>query len=383
MSKWEMVRLGDIGRIVTGSTPKTSEKLNYASGDLNFFKPSDFNEEIINLLTRSENLISEYARSQSRVLPPQSVLVTCIGIIGKIGITLFESTCNQQVNAIIPDMGVCIPSFIAYAISRKKGEMNRIANAAVVPIINKSRFSDIQISLPPLHIQRRIAEVLDRVSLLITWRKQQLEELDLLIKSRFVEMFGEALDETQAELKDSCKIITDGTHQSPKFTSEGIPFLFVSNIVNGNIDYETEKFISHEEYETLIQRTPIEIGDILLTIVGSYGNPAIVKTDKEFCFQRHIAYLKPKHTLFVSEYLHAALQIGYVKDQIERRVKGIAQKTLNLSELKAIRVNIPPLPLQNAFADFVRQTGKSKVEIKQSLEQLELQYAALMQEYFG
>ena len=251
---------------------------------------------------------------------------------------------------------------------------NRLVKDEAYPSISLADISNITMELHSETEQEDIVERLDKVSELIDLRKRQLDELDTIVKSRFVEMFGKESDDTQAELRDNCRIITDGTHQPPKFTHEGIPFLFVSNIVDGNINYNTEKFISREEYETLIRRTPIEIGDILLTIVGSYGNPAIVKSDKEFCFQRHIAYLKPKRERFVSEYLHAALQIGYVKEQIERRVKGIAQKTLNLSELKVIRVNVPPLDLQNRFADFVKQVDKSKFNGRRYTENADFIY---------
>ena len=206
--------------------------------------------------------------------------------------------------------------------------------------------------------------------------------LDELVKSRFIEMFG-CLKKDTIELKDICTIITDGTHQPPKFYSEGIPFLFVSNIINNEIRYKTDKYISREDYEVLIKRTPIEVGDILLTTVGSYGNPAIVCSEQEFCFQRHIAYMKPIKKEVNSVYLHSAFLSDAVKRQIEIKVKGIAQKTLNLSELKTIRISLPPLDLQNRFAAFVEVTDKSKFEIQKSLEKLETLKKALMQQYFG
>jgi type I restriction enzyme S subunit len=184
-------------------------------------------------------------------------------------------------------------------------------------------------------------------------------------------MFGSSEDATAMELNNICLKITDGTHQSPQFVSAGVPFLFVSNIVNNKINYKTEKFITREEYQLLIKRTPIEIGDVLLTIVGSYGNPAVVESAKEFCFQRHIAYIKPNKKQINSYYLHAALQTPYVRRQIDTRVKGIAQKTLNLSELKKIRINIPKIEKQNDFGRFYKQVDKLKFEMKKSLEKLE------------
>lgn len=161
-------------------------------------------------------------------------------------------------------------------------------------------------------------------------------------------------------MAEICTIITDGTHQPPKFASEGIPFLFVSNIIKNEINYEAEKFITEATYDELIKRTPIEIGDVLLSTVGSYGHPAVVKTNKPFCFQRHIAYLKPNAEVVNSQYLRSAILSSDVQRQIDERVKGIAQKTLNLSEIRKLRLPLPSMIQQNQFSAFVEQTDKSK-----------------------
>ena len=186
-------------------------------------------------------------------------------------------------------------------------------------------------------------------------------------------------------IADLCSIITDGTHQPPKFSQSGIPFLLVSNIVKNEITYNAEKFISEETYNELYKRTPIEIGDIILSTVGSYGHPAVVKTDRKFLFQRHIAYLKPISSVINSIYLHSAILSNDAQRQIEERVKGIAQKTLNLSEIRKITIPIAPIPLQQQFADFVAQTDKSKYCLvgEQILGKAEMLIELLNQEYFG
>ena len=173
-------------------------------------------------------------------------------------------------------------------------------------------------------------------------------------------MFGDISDQDKVEVSRICKLITDGTHQPPKFEERGIPFLFVSNIVTNNITYDTEKFISEETYKELIKRTPIEIGDLLLSTVGSYGHAAIVKFTKRFCFQRHIAYLKPKSKIVDSEYFRSAILSDNVQRQIHLGVKGIAQKTLNLSEIRKLRIPLPPMVQQQQFAKVVIEIDKSK-----------------------
>lgn len=207
--------------------------------------------------------------------------------------------------------------------------------------------------------QEAICKKLDLVDGIIRMHQKQLQKLDDLVKARFVELFGPC--QSMASMDELCSIITDGTHQPPKFHTDGIPFIFVSNLVKNTVTYNAEKFISEETYSELYKRTPIEVGDLLLSTVGSYGHPAVVVEDRKFLFQRHIAYLKPKRDIVNSVYLHAALLSPDSQRQIEEKVKGIAQKTLNLSEIRKILIPLPSIEDQNAFEVFVKQTDKSKV----------------------
>lgn len=214
---------------------------------------------------------------------------------------------------------------------------------------------------PAIEHQDKIVNILDRITSIITLKTQQLVFLEKLKHSLFVEMFGDKAH--ILTMNDLCNIITDGTHQSLKFVSDGIPFLFVSNVSENKISYDTGKFISIDTYKELYKRTPIEKYDILLSTVGSYGHPAIVKSNKKFLFQRHIAYLKPKKELINSIYLHAAILSDEVQRQIESKVKGIAQKTLNLSEIKTLKIPLPSMTEQNIFATIVEKIDKHKLLI--------------------
>lgn len=251
----------------------------------------------------------------------------------------------------------------------------------IIKYIKLGNLTNAPIPVLSIKEQNEIVKTLDKAKSIITHIRTQLEKLDLLVKARFVEMFGNI--ENMCTIADVCSIITDGTHQPPKFTTDGIPFLFVSNIATNEIVYNAEKFISEETYNDLYKRTPIEIGDIILSTVGSYGHPAIVKTNKKFLFQRHIAYLKPIPTTINSIYLHRAILSDNVQRQIDERVKGIAQKTLNLSEIRKIVIPAPPLELQTQFANFVKQVDQSKSILQQELTQTQTLFNSLMQEYFG
>ena len=226
------------------------------------------------------------------------------------------------------------------------------------------KFTDLRkfnIELPDIEEQRRRASVLTKIDNLIIKCTEYLRYCDNLVKSRFIELFGSILDVEKVTLSSVCRLITDGTHQAPQFTAVGVPFIFVSNIISNEIDYSAEKFISEEVYKSLIKRTPIEVGDLLLSTVGSYGHPAVVKSSRKFCFQRHIAYIKPDFDKINSCYLHAAILSEPVQRRINERVKGIAQKTLNLSEVKALRIPLPGMEQQKIFEAFSVQVDKSKL----------------------
>ena len=307
-----------------------------------------------------------------------------IGRKGSINKPIFVETPFWNVDTAF---GLCAnseklnPKYLYYFC--EKFDFEKLNTTVTIPSLTKSNLLNVEIPLPNLEKQKQIVELLDKVTSLIFLRKQQLSKLDELVKARFVEMFGDISNSSKVPMQDVCKIITDGTHQPPKFVLSGIPFLFVSNIVTNEIHYDAEKFISEETYNELIKRTPIEVGDVLLSTVGSYGHPAVVKENKPFCFQRHIAYLKPNNSEVNSEYLRCAILSTDLQRQIDESVKGIAQKTLNLSEIRKLRLPLPSLSLQNQFAAFVERIDRQKQTVQQSLEKLELMKKALMQEYFG
>ena len=237
-------------------------------------------------------------------------------------------------------------------------ELRKQAIGGVIKYIKLGNLTNALIELPSMDKQKDVVNILEMLTGIIDLRNDMILKLDELVKSRFVELFGEC--RKRVFLNDLCSIITDGTHQPPKFQSDGVPFIFVSNLARNIITYDTEKYISDETYLELYKRTPIEIGDVLLSTVGSYGHPAVVTEAKKFLFQRHIAYLKPKHDIVNSFFLHSALLSPDGQRQIKEKVKGIAQKTLNLSEIRKIEIPLPELQKQNEFADFVHQIDKSK-----------------------
>lgn len=285
------------------------------------------------------------------------------------------------------DESVLNTKYLYWFLYKYVERLRQLSIGGVIKYIKLNNITDPEIPLLPLSQQKNIISILDQADILRQKRKEAIDLLDQYLISVFLEMFGDIennpLGWEITKLEKITKKITDGTHQPPKFVKSGIPFIFISNIVDNKIDLNTKKFISEETYKQLTKRTLIEKNDILYTTVGSYGNPAIVKTNEKFCFQRHIAHIKPDHEKTNVYFLFEMLKSPSIKLQADKKVRGIAQKTLNLFDLKQFKVFIPPIKLQNEFAQIVLKTERLKHKmLKQSVE-FDNQFQALMQKYFN
>ena len=278
--------------------------------------------------------------------------------IGKI-LTGLAGAYNVAIVKTIPDTSKIHREFLLHLL---KGEsfqrfISTVGSRAAQAGFNKKELASFRFVLPPLSEQKKIAAILDAADQLRKKDQQLIDHYTALSQSLFLEMFGDPVSNPMGwevgTLDDYCLKITDGTHQSPEFLSEGVPFLLVSNIVKNQIVFDTKKFVSETTYCQLTKSPPIEMGDLLYTSVGSYGNPAIVNTERKFCFQRHIAHLKPDSHKIHFRFLHGLLQSEYVKRQADRLARGVAQKTLNLKAIKSYEVFCPPLSVQMEYSNRV------------------------------
>lgn len=386
------VKLGELGKIITGNTPKTSETENYNSNDICFIKPSDISENDITYIYKSEFYLSEIARDKARILPQNSLLVTCIGIIGKVAINKVECAFNQQINAIIPNVNKCLPNYLAYTIQYKKDEIQKIANTAVVPILNKTQFSNIEVFIPRVEEQQKIAAVLDKVSDLIALRKKQLEKLEELVKACFVEMFGDLrLNKKNWEtgvlsnyysIKGG-KRIPKGMGYSKNITSH--PYLRTTDMKNATILDDDIRYIDDNVFEHIKNYT-VKKGDIYLTNVGvNLGMAGIIpdKYDGANLTENAVKFVPKKQKVHNALFLVYYINSYEIQNYINERKMSVGVPKLAIFRIETIPIKLPPLKLQEQFADFVTKVDKQKLTIQQSLAKLEVLKKALMQQYFG
>ncbi len=256
--------------------------------------------------------------------------------------------------------------------------------------ITRPRFDNTLFPYPPLEVQYEIAETLDKVTRTIDLCNAILEKLDLLVKSKCVEMFGEPgsnpMGWQETTIGKECYYIKDGPHKSLNDVGKengGHPFISVRNIVNGYIDFSTANYISDDDYYDSIKKCQPDKGDRLYSKGGTTGIAKLIDLDEPFANWVHVAVLKFDKTKMNGIFFEYMLNNDYCYQQSQRLTKGIANRDLVLSAMAQIKMYRPPIDLQNQFAAFVGQTEKTKLKVKQLLEKAETLKKALMQKYFG
>ena len=298
---------------------------------------------------------------------------------------------STEFHVLRPDYSKVTSEWLYYLNSwnafRKDAESNMTGSAGQKRV-PKTFLEKYEVNLPEVEKQNEMADTLEYIGKLIALRKEQLAKLDELVKSRFIELFGDPSSNPmgwkETTVGEECHYIKDGPHKSLPDVGEGngYPFISVRNIVNGYIDFSTAKYISKQDYLDSIKKCHPQKGDMLYSKGGTTGIAKLVDVDVEFANWVHVAVLKFDASLN-GIFFENMINSDYCYDQSQKLTKGIANRDLVLSAMAQIKMYKPPLELQEQFAAFVEQTDKSKLAIQESLAELETLKKALMQKYFG
>lgn len=365
------IRLGNVVDIVMGQAPP-GNACNKDGVGVPFVKAGEFQYR--------RPVIREWTTKPLKMAQHDDTLVCVVGATaGKVNQGA-DCAIGRSVAAVRPQPGAIDPEYLYRFLSTTVARLRGGSQGAAQGVITREMIGNLELELPALPEQRRIAAILDHADTLRAKRRQVLTYLDAMAQSIFNDMFGDHPLDTL--LGDVSKRITDGTHQPPPWTGSGIPFLFVSNITSGEIDLQTQKFISLETWAQLTRRTPIEVGDVLYSTVGSFGIPAVVRTDERFAFQRHIAHIKPDPGALNSDFLAAQLAGQLVKRQAVRAARGIAQPTVNLADIKKFSIAVPPLAEQERFGARTNRVRATKFVVQHVATSQDELFASLQRRAF-
>ena len=382
-------RLGDICTVVSGSTPK-SAVAEYWDGDIKWITPAELDDDTY-IIDDSVRHITELgvAKTGLKPFPAGTVILSSRAPIGKTAIAGCEMYCNQGFKNLICSEKID-NRYLYFFLTCKTDYLNSLGRGATFKEISKAIVESIEIPLPDLVEQRHIANKFEQLMRLIQLRKKELLEFDKLVKSRFIELFGDCLTNPKGWKTKRLEDIADVGSSKRVFVEElqedGVPFFRgteVGALAEGK-QVIPELFITKEHYAELCVATGTpRIGDLLMPSICPDGRIWVVNTDKPF-------YFKDGRVLWVhaidSSY-NSIFLLYTLKDRIITDYSSIASGTtfaeLKIFALKKCRVFDVPINLQNQFAAFVAQTDKSKLAVQQGLQELEILKKSLMQQYFG
>ena len=369
--------LDEIGNIQTGTTPKTSEPENF--GDyIPFIKPSDFNADGTLCLESCEYL-SEIGIGKGRLIPKHSVLMTCIGSIGKCGYNDIDVSCNQQINALTPHTDNY--KYIYYVM--KSGEFQtRIQNICpktVVPIINKTLWGKLEISLPSREEQDKIVSILDKADEIRAKKKLANDKLDEFLKSTFISMFGDPIKNEmnwKTENLSSVAPIKSYSGNVEKFN--GKYWLLNLDVVESN----TGKILEYNYEASIPNSTCCFNGDMVLySKLRPYLNKVVLPNKTGYATSELVP-LNPVKEKLNKYFLASLLRSKCFVDDINIRVAGAKMPRVSMDYLRNFPIILPPIEDQNKFAQIVEHVGAQKQKNELVIEQMNNLFNSLSQRAF-
>lgn len=290
----------------------------------------------------------------------------------------------------VRDKNEWFPRYVFYSLfaNYKKGGTRPFENktTGLHNLKTDDYVSRYEITEIPLNKQVAICAQLDQILKVINLRRKELSNLDDLIKARFVEMFGHQSHNEKSlqymTIDDVAEIYLGITH-TPTYVDSGVMFISAKNTSGDFLDLSDVKYISREEFEGAPKGSKPKANDVLFSRVGSnLGHPVILKEDLELCTFVSLGFLRSKGTV-TSNYLKHWMRDEFFARQVSAHVKGGGQPNLNTGWLKEFKIIVPDLEQQKKFDAFCSQIDKSKATVQKALDETQLLFDSLMQQYFG
>ena len=382
------VKLGEVATFING----------YA------FKPQDWSsegKEIIRIqnLTKTSKEINYYSGTIDKkyIVEDGDILISWSGTLGVFQWCGKSAVLNQHIFKVVFDKMDIDKSYFKYVVEKGLQDAIKHTHGSTMKHLTKKYFDNIMVSYTNLREQQRIASELDLLSKLILRRQEQLEEFNILVKSRFNEMFGDPILNDMGwqvtKLGELTNKISSGN--TPKggsqvYVDKGIMFFRSQNVWKNKILLDDIAYIDDQTNRNM-KDTILEHGDLLITKTGRVNteNSSLGRTAQylgqsgKANINGHVYLVRINSDISKRFILEILISNAY-RDYIRRIcVGGIDKRQLNKNHIEDFPIILPPLSLQNEFADFVAQVDKSQLAIQKSLEELETLKKSLMQEYFG
>ena len=378
-------KLGELCDVVSGGTPSRAITEFWEGGTIPWIK-------IGNIKGKYVGEVDEYITqaglegSSAKILSAGTILFTIFATLGEVGILTIKACTNQAIAGItIKNQSEALTDYLYYFLKSKKSHVTALGRGVAQNNINLSILRNFEVPIPALSTQKQIVDVLDKAEKIIETRQQQLQKLDELVKARFVELFGDG-NHPHIALID---LIIEGAGLSYGIVQPGddgtgdMGVLRPVDMVDGKISTASIKYIDRSIGDGF-KKTELYGDELLITVRGTTGITAL--TDIRFNgmnVTRGIAVVRYDRNKINPVYLNAYLNTDESQRYIQEHTRGATLQQINLSDLRVQQIMVPPLALQEQMAAFIEQTDKSKVAVQKALDETQLLFDSLMQEYFG
>ncbi len=389
-------KLEELFDLQMGKTPSRNNPDYWDSNDHKWISISDLSK-CGKYISDTKEYLSDKAVVDSGIsqIPANTVIMSFKLSIGKTAITAEPMYSNEAIMSFRDLHKIdLLPDYIYYLLCSKNWDAG--TNKAVMgKTLNKATLSQIKVKVHTYSEQKEIVQVLDKVNSIIELRKNELQSLDDLIKARFVEMFG---DPYINDKKWTVDILGNYMTTLADFSANGSYELLDSNVVmydepnyaimvrttdleSGDLSADV-KYIDKSAYE-LLNKSKLYGGELIMNKIGSAGKIYIMPYINHPASLGRNAFMFRFDDRLNMKYLYFLLSSDYGTNEIQQYVRGAVTKTITKDSTRAIKIIVPPIELQNQFADFVQQVDKSKVVVQKALDEAQLLFDSLMQKYFG
>jgi len=385
----QTVPLGELGEVVSGSTPKTGVP-EFWDGDIPWITPADLSNHDGIYFHGTPKKISKagFESCSTAMLPPGSILFSSRAPIGHCALTAYPVCTNQGFKNIVPNKRLD-PVYGYFALKFLTPDIVAMGRGATFAEINKELFESVQVPYCDLSVQQRIAGRLEQADRLRRTRRYALELTDTLLPATFLEVFGDPIENSSGfrvepleDLIQPTRPISYGILMPGPDVPTGVPYIRVTDIQDGQVVTALVRRTT-PEIDQAYRRSKLRAGDLLLSIRGHVGRMAIVPACLDGAnITQDTARLATVDTL-ESHYLMGCLASRGMQRRMVRLTRGAAVQGINLGDVKELAIPVPPLPLQQKFAALVEGVESLRAVQREALRQAEHLFASLLRGAFS
>lgn len=399
-NNWYWSKLGEITSVIGGGTPSSKINEYYDNGDIAWITPSDLSNYNNMYISKGKKMITKLGlmKSSAKLLPKGTVCLSSRAPIGYVVIAKNELSTNQGFKSFLPSK-VFKSEYLYWYLKSIKHILEAKASGTTFLELSAKKAGEVEIPLPPINEQQRIVNrieslfaKLDRAKELIenTLAKFEQNKMAILHKAFSGELTAKWRKENNIDLSSwECTIlkniidVRDGTHDSPIYVSSGYPLITSKNLKNNKVNFNNIKYITKEDYDNINKRSKVEINDVLFSMIGTIGNPVIIKEEPLFAI-KNVALFKSSNYINM-EFFRNYLETKYVLDKMKKEAKGTTQKFVSLNYLRNFPIKLPTIEEQQEIVNILDKllTKYNKIKnLEQQLEKIELLKKAILAKAF-